>query len=929
MPEILHPSFAKGEVSPELYGRVDTAMYQVALRKAHNVLIHSEGGLSNRPGLLYSAPVKTHTEAPRVIKFQFNTTDTYCLIFGNQYMRVIREDGGVLNASTAISGVTQANPAVVSASGHSAVNGSDVFISGVVGMDELNGGYYRAAGVSSGSLQLTHQVTGANINSSAFSAYSSGGTVSVVFELATPYVIADVFDLVFKQSADVITITHPSYEIRELARSDHNSWALTSPTFGPTQDHPTGQTVTVNTTGSETRSYQVTAIALDTFEESLPALGNTTATVTGVTQANPAVVTTSSTHGYATGDEVEINSVVGMVEINQRRFEITVLSGTTFSLSDENSTGYVAYSSGGTSNETSVGVANSASSEDNTIAWTAVAGALKYSVYRRDNGIYGLLGETETTTFLDSNLTPDLDLNPPKQRNPFLGTGNYPSCSGYHAQRRVFGGWNNSPNTTEHSVTGQRSNFSKSPTSRATDAITATLVSDEVHVIRQMLTLNDLILFTSEGVWRVFSGADSGFEASTIKQKPQSLWGSSVRQPIAVGDTALYVQENNAVVRALSYSLTADAYSSTDMNLLSSHLFETHQIVDWTYCKYPDPRIYAVRSDGTAACLTFYKDQEVIAWTTLDTDGHFESVTALRPSSSFIEDTPYFVVKRTINGQTVRNVERFQTRIFDDVRDAKFLDCGISYDDPKTITNTTAASPVVVTSAAHGFSNGDEVDISDVVWASTFDDIFNEVQPEQLNNTRFTVASSTTNTFALNDSSGVAINGTAFSAYVSGGKVRRAVNSIKGLQHLAGHAVIALADGGVVSALTVASDGSLTMDRKYSRIHVGLRFISDVETLDFDQTQNPITGKMLTVSDVTMRFMDSRGLLIGPNFDSLVEMKQREYEDWGEPTNMLTGKKRITLDPEWDDNGRVAVRQKDPLPMTILGITADTDVGDY
>lgn len=928
MPEILHPSFAKGEVSPDLYGRVDTAMYQVALRKARNVLVHAEGGLSNRPGLLYSAPVKTHTETPRVVKFQFNISDTYCLIFGDQYMRVIRQDGGVLNASTAISGVTQANPAVVSASGHSAVNGSDVFISGVVGMDELNGGYYRAAGVSSGSMQLTHQVTGANIDSSAFDAYSSGGTVSVVFELATPYAIADVFDLVFKQSADVVTITHPDYEIRELARTDHNAWTLTKPTFGPTQDHPTGQTVTVNTTGSETRSYQVTAIAEDSFEESLPALSNTSQAITGATQANPVVLTMTG-HPYANGDEIEVNSIVGMVELNGRRFTLANVGANDAELEGIDGTGYTAYASGGTANETSVGVANSASSEDNTIAWTAVTGALKYSVYRRDNGIFGLIGETETATFDDNNLTPDMDLNPPKQRNPFLGTGNYPRCSGYHEQRRVFGGWDNSPNTTEHSVTGQRNNYTKSPTSRASDAITATLVADEVHVIRQMLTLNDLLLFTSEGVWRVYSGADSGFAAATMKQKPQSLWGSSIRQPIAVGDTALYVQENDAVVRAVNYSLTADSYSSTDMTLLANHIFKTSQVVDWAFCKYPDPRIYVVKDDGTAACLTFYKEQEVIAWTNLDTDGEFESVTSLRPSSSFIEDLPYFVVKRTINGQTVRNVERFQTRIFDDVRDAKFLDCGISYDDPKTITNITAANPVVVTSAAHGFSNGDEVDISDVVWASTFDDIFNEVQPDQLNNTRFTVASSATNTFALNDSSGGAINGTAFSAYVSGGKVRRAVSSIKGLQHLAGHAVIALADGGVVSGLTVASDGSLTMDRKYSRIHVGLRFISDVETLDFDQTQNPITGKMLTVSDVTMRFMDSRGLLIGPNFDSLVEMKQREYEDWGEPTNMLTGKKKITLDPEWDDNGRVAIRQKDPLPMTILGITADTDAGDY
>lgn len=70
-------------------------------------------------------------------------------------------------------------------------------------------------------------------------------------------------------------------------------------------------------------------------------------TVSGATQADPVVITTSAAHGLASGDVVNIASVGGMTEINNRRFTITVLTTTTFELDDEDGTGHTAYTSGG------------------------------------------------------------------------------------------------------------------------------------------------------------------------------------------------------------------------------------------------------------------------------------------------------------------------------------------------------------------------------------------------------------------------------------------------------------------------------------------------------------------------------------------------------------------------------------------------------
>src|ERR1051325_7916986 len=68
--------------------------------------------------------------------------------------------------------------------------------------------------------------------------------------------------------------------------------------------------------------------------------------ITGITQANPAVVTQVN-HGFVTGQEIYIAGVIGMTQVNNQTFTITVLSPNTFSLNGVNSTGYTAYISGG------------------------------------------------------------------------------------------------------------------------------------------------------------------------------------------------------------------------------------------------------------------------------------------------------------------------------------------------------------------------------------------------------------------------------------------------------------------------------------------------------------------------------------------------------------------------------------------------------
>jgi hypothetical protein len=79
----------------------------------------------------------------------------------------------------------------------------------------------------------------------------------------------------------------------------------------------------------------------------------------------------------------------------------------------------------------------------------------------------------------------------------------------------------------------------------------------------------------------------------------------------------------------------------------------------------------------------------------------------------------------------------------------------------KNITNVSTAAQAVVTSAAHGYANGDEVYLYDIVGQT------------ELNGKSYIVADKTTDTFKIKDIFGTYISTVAMDAYVSGGTAER------------------------------------------------------------------------------------------------------------------------------------------------------------
>ena len=926
MTKLIQSSLSGGEISTAVASRVDIAKYKSSVAKCENLIPQVHGGAASRTGLEFVCQAKDNATDVRLIPFEFNTTQTYILEFGNLYMRVIKDGGQVLSSTQkTISAATRANPCVVTATSHGYASTDTVHITEVVGMTQLNGRTFNITVLSANTFSL-QDLNDNNINSSAFTAYGSAGKSTEVFQLTTPYTTAVLFDLDYVQSADVMTLCHPDFSPRELSRTDHNAWTLAEIAFYPAQAQPTGIGVSATATGSEVYKYTVTAVNVETSEESLRGTG-ATVSISAATAANPCVVT-SATHSLAIGDEVAITGVVGMTELNNRRYRVgAVPSSTTIELQDTglvnvDSSGFTAYSSGGTLATAYTKITNGHETHKNVITWTAAASAATYNVYRQFNGIFGFVGRTELLTFTDDNIDPDLEDTPPKIRNPFIGTNNFPSTVGFFQQRRVFANTNTHPQRIFLTQTANLSNLAASSPAKGDDAIIITIASRQVNEIRHLIPLNQLVILTSGGEW-ILDGVEGIISPATAQITPQTYYGATSVKPILAGSTVLYV-EAGTTIRDLGYRYETDTYSGNDVSILARHLFDDYTIIDWAFLCEPDSVVFGVRDDGILVSMTYLREQEVFGWSRHTTKGLFKSVASVQESA---REVLYAVVEREINSQTVRYIERMHSRSMPSLQDAFFVDSGLTLDTPITITGYTSANPIVITATGHGLSNGDKIDLSDIKEKST-----TETEGWQLatglNGTGYTVADKTTNTFELQNE-GVDVNGSTFAAYHSGGKVRLAATAISGLWHLEGETVSGLANGSVITPLTVAS-GAVTLPTAASRVHLGLPYTCELQTLRINVTSGSnetLQGQLKKNSRIVVRTEKTMGMYVGPDADSLREVKFGLPSKYGQPRELFEGDKATTLKPNWDRDGQFVIQQQDPVPLTILAVIPDAAIG--
>src|SRR5882762_9474494 len=151
---VIQTSFNSGEWSPSLYAQVNLKQYHSGAALLRNFFVDPRGGATTRPGTRYVATCKSNGTV-RPIPFQASFTVSYLLEFGGGYVRFFNAGAPILEATKAITAITQANPGVITSNAHGYSNSDWVVISGIVGMTQLNSNTYVVAGATANTFTLT------------------------------------------------------------------------------------------------------------------------------------------------------------------------------------------------------------------------------------------------------------------------------------------------------------------------------------------------------------------------------------------------------------------------------------------------------------------------------------------------------------------------------------------------------------------------------------------------------------------------------------------------------------------------------------------------------------------------------------------------------------------------------------------------------
>jgi hypothetical protein len=728
---------------------------------------------------------------------------------------------------------------------------------------------------------------------------TSGGSA---YEIASPYTTAQLFDLKFAQSADVMYVCNENHPVKKLSRTGHTSWTLADVDFtdGPYLD------------------------------------SNTSSTTMTPSGTSGSITITASSNVFVSTD---VNRFINF------------------------SGGYAKITAFGTS-----------------LSVTA----------------------TVEEDFDNTNAVTDWKLG------AFSTTTGFPRCVSFFEQRLVFAGTSNQPQTMFFSKSGDYENMTSG--TNDDDAMIYTIASNQVNAIQALKATRTLIVMTTGGEYAVSSGAaQDAITPTNINIRKQSNYGSSGVDALSIGNATIFLQRARRKIRELAYNFDTDGYTAPDLTILADHISESG-LTDMSYQQEPYSVVWAVRTDGQMAGLTYNRLENVVAWhrhifggksdtgktvkqqkisftansTNVNTTSNQITITGHGLTTG--DQVYYYAASNKIGGLSNSKVYYV---ISVDANNIKLA---------KSSSDATAGTAISLTSApgsnttqfiyqgvninnnilfvsAHGFKSGNHIfyknsgtAISGLsentkYFVEKIDDNQIQLYTDEARETvvNLTSAHSSEQTdkilthakvesVACIDGDGEEdqvwvivqryINGatkryveyftpfefnqdlTAFHYLDSGlNYIGGETSTLSGLTHLEGEVVDIIGEGSVQNSKTVSS-GSINLDIAIEEASVGLLYTSDLRTMRLDEGYTETTQtKTVRVFDLSVRFQNTVGASVGPSSDNLTAI---DFRDSGAsmdlPVPLFTGDKQVEFDAGHGVEGLIYVKQPQALPMTILGI---------
>lgn len=696
-------SFNRGIVSRLGLGRADIRRIALSAEIQRNWMSRVLGSMTLRPGFGYLGATLSNNAA-KYIGFIFSTTDTALLELTSGAMRVWIDDALISRPSITstitngtfdtdltgwtdndeVGGVSQwVSPGYMGLSGNgtaAAIRDQTITVSGAnvgvehalriviargpvmlrVGSSVGGDDYITETTLQTGTHSLALTPTG-NFNIRFFSrripvvwVNSCELESSGVVQITTPWTSADLNNIRYDQSADVVFVACSGYQQRRIERRATRSWSVA---LYVTEDGPfrlENVSTTTLTASALTGNITVTA-STSLFKSTHVGALFSLSSVGQFVQAN---ITAQNT----------FTSAIRVIGVGTSRAFTIVISGAftatvTLQRSLDSDTG--PWSDVGGSTWTAPITTSFNDALDNQIAYYRIgvktgdytSGTVGVQLSIGSGSIRGIVRITGFTsaTSVEAEVLSDLgstaatDVWQEGEWSDFRG---WPTAVALHegrlfwAGRKIFGSISDAFDSFDEEIDGDSGTINRS------------IGSGPVDTINFMLSLQRLIVGSQGAEFTVRSSSlDEPLTPTNFNIKATSNQGSAAVEAIKIDQRGLFVQRNSIKVFELSIGNQSYDYQAVDITALAPDI-GSPSIARIAAQRQPDTRIHCVRSDGILLSLIYDVNENVSAWIEIETDGTIEDVVTLPAESGDTDDRLYCVIKRTINGSTVRYLEK-------------------------------------------------------------------------------------------------------------------------------------------------------------------------------------------------------------------------------------------------------------------------------
>lgn len=858
----LQLAFSGGEISPHAAARADGSVFSSWLKTAKNIIIHPQGGASNRPGSVFVAAAKYTDKSVRLLPFVLGDNETYVLEMGDKYLRVhtpagplLEEDGSPWEVATPYSqyDVAQLQYAQYNQTMYLAHGKYPVYKFSRSGPNDFT---FKEVAFTGGPFMAsnTDETLKMRLLEQSGEITVEGVAASVSFQ---PKVYSHYAIRAFFRGEGFYLDNEYNCNIQAMVNRFNTTYGGEG--FSAVN---LGGVVTITSPQANGGDYNGAELKLEYLEDIF---------------ASPSETAVYQLSGGANAGSIVPGATQSFMLESDFDFFFPDHVGGVFSLSHEVESQYVcgiiAYNgasqqlkSGGdwrfkTSGNWS-GTAVLEKSTDGGLSWRGVKhfsreedgdnlnefGNLEessqlYLLRLRGESISGNLQyEMWSDSFIQQSIVKLTSYVSARKmgvevlqqaageewtsrwaQGSFSQRAGYPACVFFYQDRLGFACTASEPQTLWFSKISEYEDFGHLRTQQQADGFSINLNGRSLNSIRSVAVCGKLFVFTSGSEWTVSSaGAFSAYNVTAVQQSER---GSSSVPALAAGGRVLFVQARGSAVRDFVYDYSTDAYAGDDLTLLARHLFFNREVKALAFQQEPDTLVWCLMGDGTLLCLTYLPGQNICAWARQETQGKVISLCNL-PAGGY--DAMWFAVERAGGVFIEKLAPRLATK---NPQDQIFLDACVSF--PGTSGHT----------------------------------------------------------------------------------------EFSGLAHLEGQEVYALADGNPAGPFTV-QDGAITLPFAAKTLHVGLSYEAELATLpaELSLTDGTSRDRKRRAAGVCFLLADSRGGFAGAEEGKLDELVYApQTPDGKAPALQDTLCEKVFSSSHGFLKG-IVFKQTDPLPVTLLNI---------